>query len=460
MTSHVPPHDLDAEGAVLSSCLIDPGLIDELRDCLSPGDFYADANRRVWDAACSLVDAGKPVDAVTVATELRERGRLEQVGGVQYLAILIDTTPSVANVVEYARTVVDLSRRRRVIATTRRIAVEGYGDVGDINEWCQRVEADVFAATNDGVEGNDSAFIGELASEQIRVMNARRDGSEDGPSDFASVRWIELSNRLSGGWRRGKLHVLAGRPGMGKTAAALGCATGASERGEGVVFLSLEMTSEELTQRTISSEAMVPLKTVITGDLSAAQWTSVAAVATDLGKWPMRMVYKPGAKIAQIRSIIRREIAYLRRERGVDTTMVVLDYIQLISGERRKGESRESEVSEISRQLTALAGELNVALLALSQLSREVERRPNKRPQLSDLRESGAIEQDAYSVSFLYRDEYYNENSDDAGLVEWIVAKNRNASVGWLKLKWDGACVRINDISSAIDGYDDVFDDY
>jgi replicative DNA helicase len=458
MNLQVPPHDMDAEGSVLASCLLDSGLLDELRGVLAPGDFYADANRRIWEAAATLVDASRPVDAVTIASELRQRGRLEQVGGVPYLVQLLEATPAVANVAEHARTVADLARRRRVISACQRIAIQGYGDVGDPSEWFERVEADVLAATNDGASANESSTMSELVSEQIRIIKARSNGEAGGPMEFAGIRWSELRRKLCGGWRRAKMHVLAGRPGMGKTAAALGCAAGAARIGEGVVFASLEMTREELTQRAISSESMVALPTVMGGELDDDQWRSVTGVAGELGRWPMSLTHCPGASISRLRSIIRREMARVRREFGVDVTLVIVDYVQLIDGERRKGESREAQVSDFCRKLTAMAGELNVALLMLSQLNRDLEKRPNKRPQLSDLRESGAIEQDAYSVSFLYRDEEYHANSPDVGVVEWIVAKHRNGATGSMRLKWDKECVRIDDIASAPDGYEDQFE--
>lgn len=456
----VPPHDIDAEGAVLSACLLDPGLLDELRDALTPADFYSESNRRIWETALALVDSSRPVDAVTIASELRDRGRIEQVGGTPYIAQLLDATPSVANVHEHARTVSDLARRRRVISTTKRISLEGYTDVGDTGEWCQRVEADVLASTNDRAKASESSTLSDLVSAQVNAITARRDGNDDGPVQFARVRWQLLRDKLSGGWRRGKFHVLAGRPGMGKTAAALGCASGAARFGEGVVFISLEMTREELTQRMLSSESRIPLKAFMDCAFSAEQWNTLAATATEVARWPMSITHCPGATVTKIRSIVRREIARVTRELESDVTLVVIDYLQLIDGERRKGDSRESEVSEICRRLTALAGELNVAMMVLSQLNREVDKRPDKRPELSDLRESGAIEQDAYSVSFLYRDEYYNENTADAGMVEWILRKHRNGSTGWAKLRWDGECVRMDDLSTMPDGYEDQFDNF
>lgn len=443
---------------MLSSCILDPGLIDELRTGLNQGDFYSNPNQHVWAALLAMVDASRPVDAVSLASELIARGRLELIGGTPYLGRLINETPAVAHVEEYARVVADLARRRRVITAAQKIAAEGFGDVGDQSEWLLKAEAEVAAAANDGATANESSLLRDLVPAQLIAMGARMAGGDGAPTEFARIRLLELRTKLLGGWRLAKLHVLAGRPGMGKTAAAVGCASGAASENEGVVFVSLEMTREELVQRIISSESMTSLRTAMGGELSSEQWSSVTAVAAEIGQWPMSLTHCPGASITKLRSVIRREITRVKRECGVAVTLVVVDYMQLIDGERRKGDSRESEVGDICRKLTALAGELNVAMLVMSQLNREVDKRPNKRPQLSDLRESGAIEQDAYSVSFLYRDEYYNPESTEAGVLEWIIAKHRNGPTGTVKLQWDGSCVRIDDCSTAPDGYECDFD--
>jgi len=450
-----PPHSLDIEAAVLSACLLDSGLLDELRDVVQPADFYAYENRTVWEAACSLVDGSRPVDAVTVAAELRDRGKLEQVGGVPYIAQIIDATPAIHNVHEHARTVAELAQRRRVIDVAKRVAVEGYGDVGDAGKWFEEVESAIFAATTNGREASESSLLRELATDQIQALSAKFDSGD--AVEFATISWLTLRQKLCGGWRRGKFHVMAGRPGMGKTAAALRCAAAAAKAGEGVVVISLEMTRDELTQRLLASEANVSLSAIMSGSLRDDDWSSVTSAATDLSAWPMSLTYCPGAKVSKLRSVIRREMARLRRVYGVETTLVVVDYLQLVNGERRKGDSRESEVSDICRHLTALAGELDVAMVCLSQLNRDLEKRQDKRPQLSDLRESGAIEQDAYSVSFLYRDEYYHKGTSEPGIVEWILAKHRNGSLGTVRMRWDGSCVRLDDVSTQATEYDDWF---
>lgn len=448
-TARVPPHDIDAEGVVLSVCLGDAGRLGELMSVVTATDFYSTANRHIWCALTALLAKGLSVDTVAVASELRARGKLEAIGGTPYLGEIL-TAPCVANVVDHAKTIAELGLRRRLIEICQHAAATGYGDVGTTSEWAGKLEKNVFEAICSDVTTQHSTSPHEGLPALINEIDLRRRQEYDElaarqvKATYATIPWEPVRNALCGGLRLSKMHVLAGRPGMGKTAAALGFALGSAKHGDGVVFISLEMTEEELLQRALSSDSAVPLPVISSGEPSAEQWVRITQSQMDLDSIPLRIAYAPGAKITEIRSIARREVARIRRDYGVKTALVVVDYIQIVDGERKHGDSRENEIAGISRRLMTLGGELGVAVLALSQLSREVERRTVKRPQLSDLRESGAIEQDAFSIMFMYRAAYYSRNTSDIDDLELIIAKHRNGPLSTVKLRFNGPCVRID----------------
>jgi replicative DNA helicase len=450
VSGQVPPHDLDAEGIVLSTAIVEPSALDELASVVRPDDFYSVPNRTVWGALLALSERGVPVDAVAVASELRERKKLEFVGGTAYVAQLVGG-PSVANALNHARTVASLGMRRRLITICQHAAASGYGDVGTTEEWANKLEKSLFDALNASGAEEHSTSPRESIPRIVHEIDLRRrraydeTAAERVKATYATIPWVKVRNALCGGLRLSKMHVLAGRPGMGKTGAALGFALGAARAGEGVVFISLEMTEDELLQRALSAESGVPLPAISSGEPTQEQWVAITSAQIALDAMPLRIVHAPGETITGIRSRVRREVARLRREWGVATSLVIVDYMQIVDGERQRGDSRETEISTISRRLMTLAGELGVAVLALSQLSREVEKRSNKRPQLSDLRESGAIEQDAFSIVFLYRDGYYKRWSAWVDDVEFIVAKHRNGPLGTVKMAFTGSCVRFDD---------------
>jgi replicative DNA helicase len=429
--ARVPPSNLDAEAAVLSASLLDPtrDALDRARTVLGTGAaFYSDANRRIWEAILDLDQEGKPADVVTVRAWLAARNRLSQVGGVAYLAQISDATPAVAHVEEHARLVVEKARQRSLVALGQRLAAEGYGELEDAQGWAlgaAQAVADIAAAggTEDPTERFDELMprvTAELA-ERSRTGNALT-GIDTG--------FLRL-NAILGGWEVGKMHVIAGRPGMGKTSAVICASLNVAKRGYGVIIGSAEMEKEELAKRCLAVEANVNLRHVMSGRMNAEEWAAVTAAAVRLAKLPLSIKYCPGATIGELRAAFRKE-----SRRLPPLGLAAVDYIQILDGERKSGDNRETEVSGLTRRLTWLAQEFRVPLLAVSQINRAVEARSNanKRPQISDLRESGAIEQDAYSVSMLYRDEYYDKESSWAGTLEWNVAKHRNGPTGMARL--------------------------
>jgi replicative DNA helicase len=427
----VPPNNLDAEAAVLSASLLDPtrDALDRARTVLGGGAaFYSDANRRIWEAILDLDQEGKPADVVTVKAWLSARSRLAQVGGIAYLAQISDATPAVAHVDAHARIVVEKARQRALVALGLRLTAEGYGELPDVQSWAlgaAQAVADI--AASGGTEDPTERFD-ELVP---RVAAALAERSRTGNSlTGIDTGYIRL-NQILGGWEVGKMHVIAGRPGMGKTSAVICAALNVAKRGHGVIIGSAEMEKEELAKRCLAVEANVNLRHVMSGRMNAEEWAAVTAAAVRLAKLPLSIKYCPGATIGELRGAFRKEARRLP-----PLGLLAVDYIQILNGERKDGDNRETEVSGLSRRLMWLAQEFRAPLLAVSQINRAVEARnnANKRPQISDLRESGAIEQDAYSVSLLYRDEYYDKESSWAGTLEWNVAKHRNGPTGMARL--------------------------
>lgn len=440
----VPPSDLDAEAAVLSACLLSQSALDEVRQVLEQKDFYAERNQQIWAAMLELDRQGVRADAVTVAAQLRERRQLELAGGNAYLAQVLDATPAVAHAAEHARIVAGKAQQRRVIEVCERFAAEGYGQPGDVERWAQ----DAAYALERVATAQSTRAEAELLSELLPRMATElgRRGRE-GVSAGVGTGWMDLTRKL-GGWRRGKLYIAAGRPGMGKSAFLTAAAMQVAEQGLGALLFSAEMDRDELGERVLAVEAGLNCQHVGAGKLGADQWRELSRAVRDASPRPMAVAHQPGARIGDIRAAVRR-VQRTFRQRGVaELGLVVVDYLQLLDGERASGESREHEVSTLSKRLAWLAGEFNVPVLCASQLNRQVETRPNKRPQLSDLRESGAIEQDAYAVLFLYRDEYYRgKESQHPGELEVNVAKHRSGPTGRVWLRFDGASTRISDLA-------------
>ncbi len=440
--SRVPPSDLDAEGVVLSACILVEDGYDRCQPILTAADFYADANGRIYGAIAKLRDAGKQVDLVAVSSLLRDEGRLAQVGGAVYLAQICDGTPAVAHLEQHARAVRDKARVRRLIAESQRIAAEGYADVGVIEDWLQQSESAVFEATRTADVEDSVVSLADAIDAELKAVTARTGGVLAGPATG-----FRLLDRLLLGLRGSSQYVLAARPGVGKTALALKVSINVAQQKKrpdhAVVYVSAEMPREQVAERMLSIESGVDLRKLAVGStaknpITAAEWERIRSAGRRLAALPIQIEDSAGPTVSQIRSSIRRAMSKLRAAHGPELKLglVVVDYLQILNGDRQRGESREVEVSNLSKRLLWLAREFRVPTLVLSQLNRDIERREDKDPTLADLRESGSIEQDAFSVIFLSRP------TQDTPLVKVTIAKQRQGPTGVLNLFFDGRCTR------------------
>jgi replicative DNA helicase len=477
----VPPHDLDAEAAVLSAVLLSSEAFDQISDVLHPEHFYSDANRRIFEGVVDLQTNGRPVDIVTVATWLRDRERLPQVGGTPYLAQLTDAIPAVAHVTAHAKSVQEKWRVRQLIATCQRFAAEGYGGCEDVQLFIDEAEQAIFdiARVPEGTAVRPVQEAIHGAFEILVAASKRGEGITGVPTGFDKL------DRKCAGLHKGDLLIVAGRPGMGKTAFVLNIAVNvASPRrvrtrdpddtlgsgdieqpGWGVGFFSLEMPREQLASRLLAVEARVDVSRIRSGSIKHEDWNKLTDAAARVGRLPIWLDDTPALGLLELRAKIRRLKAEISRKTGdgpqaQDLGLVVVDYLQLMQG-RRNAQSREQEISELSRGLKQLAKEMSVPVIALSQLNRAVETRTtkDKRPQLSDLRESGAIEQDADTILFIYRDEYYNQESTERGVAEIIISKQRNGPTGTVKVRFTPEYTRFDNL--ATEDYEfDEFDEF
>ncbi|GMV18384.1 MAG: replicative DNA helicase [Polyangiaceae bacterium] len=381
MSARVPPHDLAAEAAVLSACMLSRDALDDVRDILAKDHFYADANYRIYEAICALDDAGAPFDVVSVASKLTDAGRLQQVGGAAYLGEICDATPAVANVAHHAAIVRDKARLRAVIAECQRIAAEGYVEVEDVEAWCDAAEAAVFAASQRDAAGEGEVNVGPLVG---GVITAAAQAMASGPPSGPTWPWRLLADRL--GRLKPYVYVVAGRPGMGKSVFGQGVCVGVAQQGYSSVFASLEMEQEQIACRMVAAEGRVDGKRLERGELNAQHFRDACNAAEALRKLPIQIRYRPGATVSQIRAAARKAFRELGKT-GAKPGVLVIDYLQLIDDQREKGETRDQAIGRIMRALVRLAAELGVAIVVLSQLNREVEKRPNKRPIMADLRE-------------------------------------------------------------------------
>ncbi len=460
----IPPSDLDAEGAVLSAILLAPEAFDRVQEILQPHHFYADANRRVYEAMVELQIDGRPLDIVAVSGYLRDKGRLQQLGGTPYLAQLSDATPAVAHVEAHARVIREKWRLRQLIATCQRFATEGYGDCGDTQFFIDQAEQAVF----DIARISENSSIVPLRDAVSGAFKILADAEARGGGITGIKSGFTMFDKQCSGLHSGDLYIVAARPGMGKTSLALNVALNVARPdrddgiGYGVLFCSLEMPREQLAARLLSSEARVDMQKIRSGRMQREDWNKMTDAAASMGKLPVWLDDTPALTLLDLRAKIRRLQAELARGSadGLPAKklgLVVIDYLQLMQGRRGAG-SREQEISELSRGLKGLAKEMKVPVVALSQLNRAVETRSakDKRPQLSDLRESGAIEQDADTIIFVYRDEYYFRDSEDKGVAELIIAKQRNGPTGKVMVKFTSEYTRFDNL--AADDYQ--FDDF
>ena len=420
----VPPHNLEAEQSVLGALMLDPEVGSSVFEVVQPEDFYRDNHRQIFLALRDLFEKGDPIDLVSVAESLRQSGRLEQIGGIATISQIARSVPSAVNCEYYARIVAEKSLLRQLIRSSGQIAEKGYepGEAAtSLLEEAEKMIMDLSQRqVKDGFESIRNILLNTF--EKIEALYANKGSLTGIPTFFTEL------DRMTSGWQPSDLIVIAARPSMGKTALVLYMAQNAAVRGKvPVALFSLEMSKEQLVQRMLCSEAMVDQQRVRTGDLLDTDWPKLTRAVGPLSEAEIFIDDTVGISLAELRSKARR----LKMEHGLG--LIVIDYLQLMSLGRR-AESRQQEVAQISRGLKGIARELNVPVIALSQLNRGVEQRQDKRPIMSDLLESGAIEADADVISFIYRDEYYNPESDKKGIAEIIIAKHRNGPVGSVEL--------------------------
>ena len=438
----VPPHDLEAEQAIIGSMLTDRDAVISAIEILKEEDFYREDNKAIYTAILNLYNRAEPIDIITVKAELESMGKFEQVGGLEYLAELPEKVPTTANAMKYIKIVEEKSTLRRLIKTANEIIELGYSPTEDVEDIMEGAEKKIF---NIMQEKNQKGYapIKDVLVEsftKLEELYNRKQHITGVPSGFT-----ELDYRTAG-FHGSELILIAARPAMGKTAFALNIATNAAVKANvPVAVFSLEMSKEQLVNRILCSESMVDSNKVRTGKLEEDDWTKLAGAIGPLSEAEIFIDDTPGINITEIRAKCRK----LKLEKNIG--MVVIDYLQLIQGSNKRGGSREQEISEISRSLKILAKELDVPVIALSQLSRAAEQRPDHRPMLSDLRESGAIEQDADIVMFLYRDDYYNQDSDKKDIAEIIIAKHRGGSTGTVELLWLGSYTKFVNLERRFD---------
>jgi replicative DNA helicase len=429
----VPPYNLPAEESVIGAMLLSRDAIAAAVETCGSADFYKPAHGHVFEAIVSLYGQGEPADPVTVADELRRAGLLEAAGGITALLSLQASTPATANAGRYARIVEEHALLRRLIAVANEIAELGYSMPEDIASTIDRAESMVFEVAERRV--TDSLMpLKELLSDSLDRLERLYERGES--ITGVPTGYTDLDERLSG-LQPSSLVIIGARPSMGKTAMALGIAANAAMDGHvPVLFFSLEMSHSEVTQRLLCSEARVDATRVRNGRLHESDWPKISKAIGRLGEAELFIDDNPNVTVMEIRAKARR-----LKSRVGGLGLIIVDYLQLMSG-RNSAENRQVEVSEISRGLKILARELEVPVVALSQLSRNLETRADKRPVLADLRESGSIEQDADVVMFIYRDEIYNSESADRGTAEIIISKHRNGPTGTSQLAFLDHCTR------------------
>ena len=438
----VPPNDIEAEQAIIGSMLTDKDAVISAIEVLKPDDFYREDNKTIYEAILNLYTRSEPIDVITVRAELESMGKLDNVGGLEYLAELPEKVPTTANASKYIKIVEEKATLRSLIKTANEIIELGYNPTEDVDDIMEGAEKKIFNIMQDKDQKGYSPLKDVLVESftKLEELYNRKQHITGVPSGF-----IDLDYRTAG-FHGSELILIAARPAMGKTAFALNIATNAVLRANvPVAVFSLEMSKEQLVNRILSSESMVDSNKIRTGKLEEDDWTKLAEAIGPLSEGEMYIDDTPGINIMEIRAKCRK----LKIEKNIG--LVVIDYLQLIQGSGKRNGSREQEISEISRSLKILAKELNVPVIALSQLSRAAEQRPDHRPMLSDLRESGAIEQDADIVMFLYRDDYYNPDTDKKGIAEVIIAKHRGGSTGTVDLRWLGNYTKFVNLAKGFD---------
>ncbi len=423
----IPPHDIEAEQAIIGSMLTDKDAVMAALEVLKPQDFYREDNKAVFESIFNLYNKAEPIDIITVKDELISMSKFDKVGGLEYLATLPDKAPTSANVEQYIKIVEEKAILRNLIKTANEIIDLGYAQTEEVEDVMDKAEQKIFDILKQRTKTTYTPIKDVLVETfaQIEKLYNKQDSISGLATGF-----IELDNKTAG-LQNSDLILIAARPAMGKSAFAINIASNVAIRyGVPTVIFNLEMSKEQVANRILCSEALVNGNKIRTGQIEEEDWTKLASALGPISEAPIYIDDTPGISITEIRTKCRK----LKLEKNIG--LIVIDYLQLIKG-TGKSTGREQEISEISRSLKILAKELNVPVVALSQLSRAPEqRKEDHRPILSDLRESGAIEQDADIVMFLYRDDYYNENSEEKNIAEVIIAKQRAGSTGTIKLAW------------------------
>ena len=440
----VPPHSIEAEQSVLGGLLLDNTAWDRVADFINESDLYRPDHKVIYQHISRLIGANKPADAITVAESLENTKELDQVGGLSYLGALAQNTPSVANIRRYAESVRERSILRKLADIAAKIADSAYNPMGqEAAQLLDEAESKIFSISEEGSRTRqgfqDIQPILTQVVERIDMLYNR-----DNPSDVTGVPtgFVDL-DRMTSGFQAGDLVIVAGRPSMGKTALALNIAQRVTlVAGLPIGIFSMEMGAGQLAMRLLSSLGKINAHDLRTGQLAEDDWRKLTNAVGRLSEAPIHIDETPGLNSLELRARARR----LHRQYG-QLGLIVIDYLQLMSSSRQ-GENRATEISEISRSLKGLAKELNVPVMALSQLNRSLEQRPNKRPVMSDLRESGAIEQDADTILFIYRDEVYNPDTLDKNKAEIIIGKQRNGPTGTVMLTWNGKHTKFSNFAN------------
>ena len=442
ISGKIPPQDIDAERSVLGALMIDPIASNDVFGKLKAAHFYRPSHAKVYEVIVGLAEENEPVDEITVASGLEAKGELESVGGRAYLTELTNRLPSAANIEYHAGIVLKHALMRSLISVANSISSAGYEGTTDVSDLLDKAESKIFEITSNRDQKSFSPMkdLVKSAITHIEKLFEQKQAITGCPSGFAKF------DEMTAGLQPSDLIIVAGRPSMGKTALALNMAQNAALHHKKVVAVfSLEMAKDSLVMRMLCSEGRISGHKLRKGALQQADWSRLADAAGRLADANMFIDDTGALNVLEMRAKCRR----LKAERG-ELDLIVIDYLQLMHG-RGGNEGREKEISEISRGLKALARELNCPVIALSQLNRGVESRTDKRPMLSDLRESGAIEQDADLIAFVYRDEYYHPETEDKGVAEVIIGKQRNGSVGTVKLKFFNEFVRFENLAPGVE---------
>jgi replicative DNA helicase len=447
----VPPHNLDAEASILGGVMLKNDALN-LIETLGAEDFYDPRHREVFAAIKALEQKSRPIDPVTLEEELAHTGKLQAIGGLSFITELVQVTPTAENIAHYAEIVRDKAVARRLISVASEVAAKGFGEYGEVREYLDDTERLIFEVTQQRQRGGPQP-IKDVLHRVFKSFDARfasHGGITGIPSGFTDL------DQMTSGLQPSDLVILAARPSMGKTSLAMSIAQNAAIGSNfPCIVFSLEMSSMQLAERMLCSEARIDSSLLRRGQLQRQDMTNLTVAADAIAKAPMLIDDTPAPTVSELRSRCRRWRANKELFKDKPWGLIVIDYLQLMRGQSmHKNSNREQEISEISRGLKALAKELNCPVVALSQLNRGVEQRQDKRPMLSDLRESGAIEQDADVIMFVYRDEFYHkEKTEKPGISEIIIGKQRNGPIGTVELSFIGKYTRFENLSRRGDEY-------